>query len=191
MNEDILIEHLINGSEKAFDEIYKIYSAKLFSFCYSYVKSRELAEEICSDVFIKLWLKKESIQNKKTVAPLLFTIARNSLINNYRSTLNAPIYEEYIGYCNHKELSIDSTSQLIEYDDFYKQVKTAMKKLSPTQCSVWECCKLQDLSNKETAKVLNLSEQSVKNQLSLSLKIMRKELNMYTWCLVVYILGEL
>ena len=185
MTEALLIELLISGSEKAFDEIYKIHSTRLFSFCHRFIKSRETAEEIVQDVFIKLWTNKESIQNKESLSSLLFTIARNRLINSYRSTLNSPIYVEY---CDIKELSHDEASQPMEYDDFCAQIKIAMKKLSHAQSRIWEYSKMQGLSNKEIAALLKISEKTVRNQLSLSLHIMRTELKIPFWYLILCIL---
>lgn len=187
MDETILIERLIGGSEKAFDEIYKIYSARILSFSLRYVKSREVAEEIVQDVFVKLWINREKIQSRKSIKALIFTIARNNLINKYRSTLNSPVYEEYVEYRNNMKVAMDNASHLIEYDDFCVQIKSAMKKLSNSQSNIWECCKLQGLSNKETAQLLGISEKSVKNQLSLSLKIMKTELKILSLYLIAYI----
>lgn len=177
MDEKELIILLKNGSQKAFDRLYQMYSKQLYAYCYQYTKSREETEEIIQDVFLKLWYYKSNIQQEDTIKHLLFTIAKNQLINAYKSRLNSFVFEEYVNYCNKEEFSVNDTSQLVEYDDFQKLLRKALPHLSETQRKVFDYCKLQQLSNKDAAERLSIKEQTVKNQLSLALKILRKELS--------------
>jgi RNA polymerase sigma-70 factor (ECF subfamily) len=177
MNEKELIILLKKGSQKAFDILYQLYSKRIYAYCYQYTKSREETEEIVQDVFMKLWLNKSTIRQEDTIKYLLFTIAKNQLVNSYKSHLNSFIFEEYVTYCNREELSVNDTSHWVEYDDFRKLLREAMAHLSETQQKVFDYCKLQQLSNKETAERLSIKEQTVKNQLSLAIKILREELS--------------
>jgi RNA polymerase sigma-70 factor (ECF subfamily) len=176
MNEKELIILLKQGSQKAFDSLYQMYAKRLYAYCYQYTKSREETEEIVQDVFMKLWINKSTIRQEDTINSLLFTIARNQLINGYKSRLNSFVFEEYVDYCNQEELSVNDTAHRVEYDDFCRLLDKAMTYLSDTQQKVFDYCKLRQLSNRETAKRLSLQEQTVKNQLSIALKILREKL---------------
>lgn len=173
INEAKLIKQLINGSEDAFDKIYHIYSGRLFGYCMSYTKSKDDAKDIVQDVFIKLWSSRATIKSDVSLGAYIFTIAKNRLINIYRHRLNSPIYEEYVNYCNSIDLCTDNTTHLIEYDDFVTQMNKALQKLSKTQQAVFQCCKMEQLSGKDVAEKLHLSEQTVKNQLSIAIKTLR------------------
>lgn len=179
MDEKELILQLKQGSEKAFDCIYSMYAARLYGYSMQYTKSREDSEEIVQDVFTKLWQYRESIIQTESLAPFIFRIAKNQLINAYKSRLNSFHIETYIDFCNEHKLSTSDTHHIVEYDDFCKILKTALKKLPPTQQNVIEYCKLKDLSNQEAAEILNLKEQTIKNQLSIGLKALRDELDKY------------
>lgn len=72
------------------------------------------------------------------------------------------------------ECSVSDTSAIVEYDDFCKSLKKAMKNLSSTQREVIECVKLNQMSVKETAVKLRLKEQTVKNALSAGLKVLKE-----------------
>lgn len=179
MDEKELILQLKQGSEKAFDSIYSMYAARLYGYSMQYTKSREDSEEIVQDVFTKLWQYRESIIQTESLAPFIFRIAKNQLINAYKSRLNSFHFETYIDFCNEHKLSTSDTHHIVEYDDFCKILKTALKKLPQTQQNVIEYCKLKDLSNQEAAEILNLKEQTIKNQLSIGLKALRDELDKY------------
>jgi RNA polymerase sigma-70 factor, Bacteroides expansion family 1 len=175
LNERVLISELKRGSQKALDSIYKMYAKRLYAFCLQYTKSKENAEEIVEDVFVWIWVNRCDIHQEETLRSLLFIRAKHYLINAYRSHINSPVYEDYVNYQD--ELITDDIQQHMEYEDFIHQLRNALTKLPHTQQQIIELSKIQQVSNKDIAMQLSLSEQTVKNQLSLGLKNLRKELN--------------
>lgn len=95
----------------------------------------------------------------------------------YRANLNSLVYEDYVDY--QSELAVDDIANKIEYDEFIRELKRALGTLPATQRKVIELSRLHELSNKEIAQELSLSEQTVKNQLSLGLKALRSELKRF------------
>lgn len=176
-NEQMLIRGLKNHSRKAFDEIYRIYAKRLFAYCKQYTKRCEDAEEIVQDVFVRLWNNRASIRQEDSLRSLLFIMSKHSLINAYRANLNSVVYEDYVDY--QSEPVVDDISNKLEYDEFVRELKRALKTLPATQRKVIELSRLRELSNKEIAQELSLSEQTVKNQLSLGLKALRLELRQF------------
>lgn len=175
LNERMLISELKRNSQKALDNIYKMYAKRLYAFCLQYTKSKENAEEIVEDVFVWIWVNRCDIHQEETLRSLLFIRAKHYLINAYRSHINSPVYEDYVNYQD--ELATDDIQQHMEYEDFVHQLRNALTKLPATQQQIIELSKIQQVSNKDIAMKLSLSEQTVKNQLSLGLKSLRKELN--------------
>lgn len=172
--EQRLISELKKGSRKAFDSIYKMYSKRLYAYCLQYAKSAEDAEEIVQDVFVRLWTNRENIRQEETLRSLLFIMSKNYLINAYRSAVNSPVYEDYVNCM--ESVCVNDTHRQTEYDEFVGQLKTVLRKLPATQQQVITLSRIDQLSNKEIATELSLSEQTVKNQLSLGLKTLREEL---------------
>jgi len=183
ITEQKLIQALKQGSHNAFDSIYQMYSKRLYAYSLQFTKSPEEAEDIVQDVFVKLWVNRMNIRQEETLRSLLFITAKHLLINAYRSKLNSSIYEEYIIHLD--TFSVDDTSHKPEYDEFVKQLHKAIKKLSVTQQKVVVLSRIKQLSNKEIAEKLSLSEQTVKNQLSIGIKALRAKLSKL---LILYIL---
>ena len=65
--EEDLILDIKNGSKKAFDAIYNMYFKRLYAYCIQYTKSKEKAEEIVQDVFVRLWNIMAEIKQEKTL----------------------------------------------------------------------------------------------------------------------------
>lgn len=171
-NEHFLIADLKKGSKEAFGEIYRLYAGRLLAYCVQYTKCREDAEEIVQDVFVALWNSRQTIRQEETLRSLLFTISKHRVINAYRSTLNSPVYEDYVDYQN--ELPAGEDYRRLEYEQYVRIVKDAIRRLPSTQQRVITLSRFSQLSNKEIAEHLSLSEQTVKNQLSIGLKTLRE-----------------
>ena len=174
MHEHLLIAGLKKGSKEAFDEIYRLYAGRLLAYCVQYTKCREDAEEIVQDVFVALWNSRRDIRQEETLRSLLFTISKHRVINAYRSTLNSPVYEDYVDYQN--DLSVSEDCHPMEYEQYVRIVKDTIRRLPSTQQRVITLSRFSQLSNKEIAERLSLSEQTVKNQLSIGLKALREML---------------
>jgi len=80
---NILLE-LIEGSEYAFEEIYRSYSPRLFGRLLKLVKIEAQAEEILQDVFLKIWINRRSIDPEKSFRSFLFKIAENKVYDFFR-----------------------------------------------------------------------------------------------------------
>lgn len=173
-NESLLIQSLKNGSYKAFDRIYQMYAKRLFAYSLQFTKSQEESEEIVQDVFVRLWTNRSKIRQEETLRSLLFIMTKHYLINAFHTKVNQPEYEEYVHYRN--EFSVDDTSRHLEYEEFLVKFHAILKALPETQQKVITLSKMKQLTNKEIAEKLSLSEQTVKNQLSLGLKILKERL---------------
>jgi len=164
------------GSERAFDYFYEKYSKRMFAFCMKWTKSRSASEDIVQDTFVKLWTSHEKIKTEYPIMILLFNIARNKLIDRYRKTVDSICFEEFIQYSNEKYIDSNLPSGKIEYDELCEKINSFGKRLPRTQQQVFNYRIFQQKSNKEIAKLLSLSEQTIKNQFSLALKSLRKKL---------------
>jgi RNA polymerase sigma-70 factor len=177
MSEHDLIIQLKNDDRHAFDTIYGMYATKLMSYCLSYVRIIEDAEEIIQDIFISLWKNRHSIQNTESLSPFLSAALRNSILYYFRRKLNSPIYEEFVSLRDDKHPVEDRAN--IEYEEFRKIILSEINELPRSQRDAIILSKFRGLSNKEIADELDLSIQTVKNALSVGLKNLRKRLSQY------------
>jgi RNA polymerase sigma-70 factor (ECF subfamily) len=101
-------------------------------------------------------------------------MTKHHTINAFHSKINQPVYEEYVDY--RAEMSADDAHWHLEYQEFVAKFKKVMGTLPVTQQKVITLSKIQQLSNKEIAEKLSLSEQTVKNSLSMGLNKLKQEL---------------
>jgi RNA polymerase sigma-70 factor (family 1) len=153
----------------AYRTLYDTLHRELFLFSYSIIKSREVAEEIVSDVFIRLWKIRSELPAIENLTVFLYTIAKNLSINhitrNYkhpRVSLDTIEVENISTFDNAEEMFI--TAELA------RRIQLAINNL-PSQCKIiFQLVREGGLKHKEVAAILNISVLTVRNQLVIAAK---------------------
>ena len=163
------------GDEKAFDAVYKKYYGGLCAFASQYVPATDY-EEIVQDVMMWLWENRRTIANEISLKSLLFTITRNKCLNN--------ISHQQVKQRVHEKLYQNFIAQF-EDPDFYilgelmEKLEQAIDRLPEEYRKAFEMNRFEDLTYKEIANKLDISEKTIAYRISQALKILRKELKDY------------
>lgn len=82
--ERALVDRLRRGDAAAFDRVYAAYHPRLFSFLLRLSGRRDTAEDLAQETWLKLAKAAPGLREDTTLAPLLFTIARNAFMSHRR-----------------------------------------------------------------------------------------------------------
>ena len=176
MNHDteILIQPLKNGSVKAFDALYHLYSARLYNFVLKISNGDTyMAEEIVQRVFIKIWEDRSMLDTQKSFNAFICTIAKNMLMNEYKHQMVEFVYQEYILQIN-EEGSSDGVDK-IEYVFLEKYLNTLIEQLTPARREVYIMNRIDNLTVKEIAQRSGKSEKTIEKQLSEANEFIRRQ----------------
>lgn len=166
-----LVKALKEGNQLAFSIVYKTYAAQTFSLAFKYLLNKELAEDAVQNLFLKLWLKKEEIDETKSINRYLFTMLKNDLLNTLRdSKKNIYLLEDCLSMV--LELEDNSQNENLKQEQM-NIIQQALEQLSPQRRKVFEMKVSGKYSNQEIADKLNLSINTIKFQYSQSLKQIR------------------
>jgi RNA polymerase sigma-70 factor (family 1) len=166
-----LLKKLIAGSndQTAFVRLYRIYFSPLLQFAVSFVKSRPVAEEIVSDVFFQLWLKREKLEEIAQLHVYLYTCIRNHCINSLMKQKREMVY-----YLDEQSLSIPSAAADPEHlyisSELERQIDTIIKKLPPKCRMIFKLIREDGLKYREVAEVLEISVKTVEAQMGIAMK---------------------
>ena len=159
---------------KAYKELYVLMFDSLFHFSYSFVKSKQVAEELVSDVFIKLWQIRTQLNAVDSLKLYLFGITKNfSLSYLARASKNLSIQLDDM---NLDEINIESVIEFKNPEDLcisketIKDVMQAIQNLPPQCQIIFSLVKVEGLKYKEVAKLLNISVFTVRNQVAIATK---------------------
>ena len=79
-----LVDRLRRGDATAFDRVYSTYHPRVFSFLLRLSGRRDTAEDLAQETWIKLAKAAPGLREDTTLAPFLFTIARNAFMSHRR-----------------------------------------------------------------------------------------------------------
>ena len=78
MTDKLLIINVKKGDLEAFHLLYSKYRNKVFFFAWSYLKSKDKAEDIVQDVFARVWEKRDHLDERFSLNNYIFTITKQS-----------------------------------------------------------------------------------------------------------------
>lgn len=168
---DILIKELNKNSGKAFDELYRQYSPKLYNFSLSLMSDEVEAEEIVQEVFVKIWEKRQSVTINGSFESYLFTIAKNTFLNKLRRT------ETHRAFINYEKGDAEPSAELdheVEYNELTTIYQRAIDRLSPRRKEIFNFSYKEALSNDEIADKLGISSKAVRNQKNMAVMEIKK-----------------
>lgn len=180
-----LIDLVRAGNDLAFKEIFKRYNRALFAHAYNKLRDKEEAKDVVQDIFLKLW----NYSQQADFAPLnlasyLHTAIRNRVLDMLSKSKHAN------DYLNSLQTFLDEGSERTDYrireQQLQQHIDQAILALPSRMRLVFEMSRKEHLSHKEIAQQLNISDQTVTDQIKKALKILRSKLGILLYLLFIF-----
>lgn len=168
------MRRLKQDDERAFDALFRHYSALVYRFAYSYLKSRPAAEEIVQECFIKIWEKREQLRDDVPLKGYLFTTAHHAVLNELRRDQHHLRLQGQVAAA-----SPASVANEAEYQEMEALYLAALDRLPPKQREVFVLSRQQGLSYPEIAERQGVSVKTVEAHIMKALKTLRKYFNLH------------
>jgi RNA polymerase sigma-70 factor (family 1) len=165
-----------HDDEMAFNQLYKQNVVKLFQFAYSFVKEKEIAEEIVNDVFLKVWLDRAKLDTIRNLAVYLYVAVKNASLN-YLNRISSKRTSFLISYEQSFELFVvqPNPEQLLIGKEMKVSLEQAVNQLPPRCRVIFKMIREDNLSANEVAQILEISHKTVFAQLSIAIKKIEEE----------------
>ena len=170
-HEKELIQGLLSGGEKAFTAIYELYAPSLINYAAARLVSLEEARDIIHDLFVHLWEERDTIGITRSLRGFLFAAVRYRIIDHIRRNSTRREYANRL-LALQKEIGGDN-QELVEAKDLDRTLEKAIGELPPRVREIYLLSRRQHRSITEIAEKLHLSPQTVKNQLTTALSLLR------------------
>lgn len=181
-----MVTLLKEGDRFAFEEIYERYWFKLYLTAVKRVKSDENAKDLVQDLFISLWLRKETLTINTSLSSYLFAAIKYKIINYVEANI---VKNNYLSSLEKEAIDYDnSTNESIIYNDLEQFIESGISHLSPRVKVIFELSRKEKLSVNEIAQKLDISEQTVKNQISKAIRTLRLYLSNTSAIYLLFIL---
>jgi len=174
-DERLLLKQIAEGDEQAFAILFYRYLPVLQPFAIKFTKSADAAEEIIQDTFLRVWLNREKLESIENVKAWLYKFASNECLNYLRKELKEAKAIDNLGIDYPKQSN--TTIDTINLNDINYLVSEAIDKLPGQRKKIYQMSRAEGMNIPEIAAALELSPNTIKNALVISLKTIREHLN--------------
>lgn len=169
-----ILQDIAAGSSKAFRALYAHWEPTLSSFIFQVTRSKVMTAEIVQDVFLKIWMTRESLVEVKDFKAYLFVISKNRAINALKKSLaDLERMKKYAIEVPFNELpdEDDDNDQLP-----FTLIDEAIDQLTPRQKEIFLLHRHERYSYREISEQLGIGKESVKTHLSLAVKSIKQHI---------------
>ncbi|MEN6455835.1 MAG: RNA polymerase sigma-70 factor [Prolixibacteraceae bacterium] len=177
-----LIQAFKKGDTQAFELLFKLYHKRLYYFLFGFLKSREDAEEIVQETFVKIWESREHFWEDYPFESWLFRIAKNTSLNYNRKKVNRAVFEKNLGFFT--DFSDNPADQSILFRETQSIIEVIMNGLPPKRKEIFILQKIEGLSRQEIAAKLGISVITVDHQLFIANKYLKEEFKKYSFLMM-------
>ena len=169
----LLTSVAVKDSHAAYKELFILLHSRLKQFSYSILKSQEEAEELVSDLFIKIWEKREKLTSLENPLLYFYTMAKNLAFNRLQKQKKQAELrpEEWLVQLNSIYLNPE---ELMMTAEMLKQIKKAVNELPPRCKLIFKLVKEDGLKYREVAELLQLSIKTIEAQMAIALRRLGK-----------------
>lgn len=172
MNNTEYINRIKKGEETAFRHFVNSYSKDLFYYTQCFVRTKETAEEVVSDVFLDVWKHREAIDEIRNIKAWLLTLTHNKAISYLRKTDHPDdtfSWEEVDGFQIAGNLQTPD-EQIISREEI-AHINNLIRSLPPKCQTVFVLAKIERLPYKEIAEMLNISVKTINVHVAKALEV--------------------
>lgn len=178
------INKLKLGDKETFHLIFKEYYLPLYYYAKNITGSKENAEEVIQNTFLRLWENPEVLNIDRSLESYLYKAVHNNSINLLK---RLQIKEKYKNNYEQRILRINEINSQSEKNslsilmakELHEKIENCINSL-PKQCQkIFKLSRYEGLKNKEIAEELDISLNTVIKQISIGLTKLRKSLNQY------------
>jgi RNA polymerase sigma-70 factor (family 1) len=158
-----------NSDQQAFKELYLVYFDRLFKFSFSILHSSEFAEEAVNDVFLNIWQKRSTLKSINNLSNYLFISTKNTSFNylsKFRKERNTSLDDVLVRF----EVDELTPETAFFTTEIRNEIEQAINQLPPKTKLVFQMAKVEGMKYKEIAEILNISVNTIDNQIATAVK---------------------
>jgi len=148
------------GEKAAFDKIYAAFSASMFGVCLRYARCRDDAQDMLQESFIKLYNSRESINIDMPIAPWLKTKTIRTALNYIKKNYSNILVENELKF----DKAIMDVEDEVDKQELMEKLIKILQQLPDGYRTVFNLYTIDNLTHKEIADYLSISEGTSKSQ---------------------------
>lgn len=181
---DNVLHGLIIGDEETYIYLFKVYYVSLCAYSRRYVGRKDVAEEIVSETFMKMWENRSTLNISSSIKAYLFQAVCNNSLNYLRKLKSENRMEAYFQDSGSDNIGFEETlGETVEHslmmENITLKIEEAISQLPPQQQKAFRLKRLEGKKIREIAFLMELSVKTVEMHLSKATLNLQKRLKDY------------
>jgi RNA polymerase sigma-70 factor (ECF subfamily) len=172
--DDALMQRVREGDDDAFAEIVDRYKDSLVNYLTHLVRSRDRAEEVAQDAFVRLYRNAARYKEQERLGPYLFRIATNLVVTAVRREKRWSLLLPRLHASTRQSEPAPDTNLLTT--EIQRQVSAAIEKLPMQYRAPLVLFEIEEWSYDDIARALNIPGGTVKSRISRARDLLRRHL---------------
>ena len=188
-----ILKGLFTGDEETYIFLFREYYVILCAYSRRYVGRKDVAEEIVSDTFMKIWENRERLEINTSIKAYLFNAVCNNSLNYLRKLKSKNNIVEYFKDTISDNIGFESVSEDIEEQSLIMEnmgqiIEEAVSQLPDQQQKVFRLRRFEGKKTKEVAEIMGLSVKTIEMHLSKATLHLRENLKEYLPSFLLFLL---
>ncbi|MCE3259059.1 MAG: hypothetical protein K0S12_700 [Bacteroidetes bacterium] len=158
-----------------FEKLFKSHYTLLCNVTFRIIKDEQAAEDIVQEVFLKLWQRKDRLEDVVNFKAYLVRAVTNASIDHLKNNRSVMALTRV----NDEDRKADNAEQAIIQKELEARIERALQLLPPKCRAIFVLSRHEGMKYKEIAEHLQISVKTVENQMGIALEKMRNELKPY------------
>lgn len=159
----VLLKRIKEDDEAALEELFHKYYFNLCDFSFTYVRSIEIAEEVVSDVFLKIWQQRMRMRIYKNFKSYIYTATRNQSLNYIQKDQNRLEMQEELS--EEPVISHYHPEEELIFQELENKMEFLINTLPPRRKLIFKLSRIEGFKYSEIAEILSISVHTVQNQM--------------------------
>jgi RNA polymerase sigma-70 factor (family 1) len=170
-----LVPKIREGDAAAFRDLFCIGKDPLFGYAYKLCRSREQAEEVVQEVFMKLWMNRHHLDEHLSIKAYLYTATKHCVFNLLKKAALDEDLRQAIFF--QQPVAANTTEEDISFAELQRLKSSILEQLPPQRRLIYSMSRIDGLSHEEIASKLGLSRNTVKDQIVKASRFLRSRLH--------------
>ena len=166
-----LTRKLRAGDREAFRELFRGLYGPLLRYGKSFTGEEQGAKDIVQETFLRLWKRRETLDEDRSIRALLFTMVRNRALNQKRDAMNR---KRLLGEHGQEEPERPGVDEKVAGKLLEERIRSWIGELPERRREAFELSRFSGLTYEEIAGVMDISTRTVENHIRLALQDLRR-----------------
>lgn len=161
MISETILNDFRNGKKYAYDELYKLYAPGMFGICIRYTRCRDDAQDVLQEAFIKVFTQREKFVDNQSIGAWIKSITINTALTYIKQNYRMVLEDNEMKF---DEMVIEEDDRQEEQETLRQKLVQILNQLPDGYRTVFNLYTVDNLTHKEIATYLNISENTSKTQ---------------------------